>query len=393
MNKSILGIHSCYGCGVCAIACRKGIIDVHLNEDGFYEPYITDVSKCVDCGLCREVCSFLHDKTANTNHPIVSYAAWSKEAGVRQVCASGGAGFEIGRYLIGKGYKVLGVKYNVEKQRAEHYIAATVEDFIPSMGSKYIQSYTLQGLKGIKRKEKYLVTGTPCQIDSFRRYIRKFRCEEDFVLMDFFCHGVPSAHVWNKYIQEISSKLGGINYVAWRNKLNGWHDSWAMVLDGKESQGEVVDWHDSHNLLIREKKGLINSRCTKGDSFYNMFLGNNCLGKACYKNCKFKYNHSSADIRIGDMWGNTYKNDEKGVTACVAFTQRGADVLQHCHCELVEYPFEQVAEGQIKEPICYPGMGWNIVIALSKSNLVCMKTLVLASRIVGKLNRIINKVK
>ena len=93
------------------------------------------------------------------------------------------------------------------------------------------------------------------------------------------------------------------------------------------------------------------------------------------------------------MWGNTYKNDEYGVTACVAFTQRGADVLQHCHCELVEYPFEQVAEGQIKEPICYPGMGWNIVIALSKSNLVCMKTLVLASRIVGKLNRIINKVK
>ena len=69
MNKSILGIHSCYGCGVCAIACGKGIIDVHLNDDGFYEPYITDVSKCVDCGLCREVCSFLHDKTANANHP------------------------------------------------------------------------------------------------------------------------------------------------------------------------------------------------------------------------------------------------------------------------------------------------------------------------------------
>ncbi len=57
--------------------------------------------------------------------------------------------------------------------------------------------------------------------------------------------------------------------------------------------------------------------------FINMFLGNNCLGKACYKHCKFKYDCSSADVRIGDMWGNTYATEDKGVTACVAFTERG----------------------------------------------------------------------
>ena len=389
--NNISDIRSCYGCGVCAIACGKGIINIRLNKDGFYEPYIKDVSKCVDCGLCREVCSFSHDKTANTNRPVVSYAAWSKEAGVRQVCASGGVGFEIGRYLISLGYKVLGVKYNEKKQRAEHFVAATVEDLIPATGSKYIQSYTLTGLKAINRKEKYLVTGTPCQIDSFRRYIRKFKCEDNFVLMDFFCHGVPSAHVWSKYVQELSNKLDGVNYVAWRNKLNGWHDSWAMVLDGKETQGEVVDWHDSYNLLIREKKGYINSRATQGDFFYNMFFGNNCLGKACYKHCKFKYDHTSADIRIGDMWGNTYKDNEKGVTACVSFTQRGADILKQCNCDLVDYPFDQVAEGQIKKPIPYPGLGWKLIIIMSKSRLVSMNTLVLVSKIVGKVNRILRR--
>ena len=389
--NNISDIRSCYGCGVCAIACGKGIIDIRLDKDGFYGPYITDVSKCVDCGLCREVCSFSHEKTASGNHPMVSYAAWSKEAGVRQVCASGGVGFEIGRYLISQGYKVLGVKYNVKKQRAEHFVAATVEDLIPATGSKYIQSYTLTGLKAINRKEKFLVTGTPCQIDSFRRYIRKFRCEDNFVLLDFFCHGVPSAHVWSKYVQEVSSKLDGVSYVAWRNKLNGWHDSWAMVLDGKGTQGEVVDWHDSYNLLIRGKKGYLNSRATQGDAFYNMFFGNNCLGKACYKHCKFKYDHSSADIRIGDMWGNTYKDNEKGVTACVSFTQRGADILRQCNCDLVEYPFEQVAEGQIKKPIPYPLFGWKLINVMSKSRLVSMSALVLVSKIVGKANRILRK--
>lgn len=191
----------------------------------------------------------------------------------------------------------------------------------------------------------------------------------------------------------MQSKLGDVDYVAWRNKQNGWHDSWAMVLDGKNEQGETVDWHDSYNLLIRGKKGFVNSRWTKGDSFYNMFLGNNCLGKACYKHCKFKYNHSSADIRIGDMWGDIYKDNEKGVTACVAFTEKGQNVLKQSNCELTPYSFEQVAEGQIKQPIHYPGIGWNLIIALSKDNKVSMRILVLASKILGKVNRIIARTK
>ena len=33
-----------------------------------------------------------------------------------------------------------------------------------------------------------------------------------------------------------------------------------VVVDGKESKGEVVNWHGSYNMLIREKKGFINSR-------------------------------------------------------------------------------------------------------------------------------------
>lgn len=388
---NISNIHSCYGCGVCAIACGKKIIGIRMNADGFYEPYITDLSKCSNCGLCLEVCSYSHCDTALQETPKESYAAWSKENGVRRVSASGGTGFEIGRYLIGQGFKVVAVKYNAESQKAEHFVANTVEEFVASMGSKYIQSYTLDGFRAINRKDKFLVTGTPCQIDSLRRYIRKFRCEENFVLMDFFCHGVPSSLVWKKYIKEKEKQLGAIDFVAWRNKLNGWHDSWAMVLDGKEMKGESVDWYDSCNLLIKENKGFVNSRWTKGDSFYNMFLGNNCLGKACYKNCKFKYNHSSADIRIGDMWGNTYKDNEEGVTACAAFTQRGVDVLKQCNCELVPFSFEQVAEGQIKEPIRYPGIGWNIIIALSKIDALSMKYLVLSSRIIGKINRILKR--
>ena len=344
---NISNIKDCFGCGVCATVCARHIINIKLNTDGFYEPLITDAAKCTDCGLCTKVCSYSHEGLALTDSDINSYAAWSNDARVRRKCSSGGVGFEIGRTLISKGYKVCGVRYNPDTNRAEHYIAATVEELIPSIGSKYIQSYTVDGFKAINRKEKYLVTGTPCQIDSFRRYIRKFRCEDNFVLMDFFCHGVPSMLLWRKYVAEVEKKIGKITYASWRNKFTGWHDSWAMSMDG-EKTGKKVDWHDSYNMLIRGKKGFYNSRLSQGDPFYRLFLSDACLGKACYDKCKFKYDRSSADIRIGDLWGKTYKDNEDGVSATIAFTSKGDEVLHQSNCILVKHPFEIVTEGQMK---------------------------------------------
>lgn len=345
---NISNIKDCFGCGVCATVCARHIIDIRLNADGFYEPQITDAVKCTDCGLCTEVCSYSHEGLALTASNIKSYAAWSNDAQVRCKCSSGGVGFEVGRTLMDKGYKVCGVRYTPDTNRAEHYIATTVKELIPSIGSKYIQSYTVDGFKAINRKEKYLVTGTPCQIDSFRRYIRKFRCEDNFVLMDFFCHGVPSMWLWNKYVAEVEKEIGKITYASWRNKFTGWHDSWAMSIDG-EKTSEKLDWHDSYNMLIRGEKSFYNSWLSQGDPFYRLFLSDSCLGKACYDKCKFKYDHSSADIRIGDLWGKTYKNNEDGVSAVIAFTQKGNEVLMQCNCTLVEHPFEVVAEGQMKK--------------------------------------------
>lgn len=345
--KNISQVHNCYGCGVCATACGRKIIEIGLNAEGFYEPHVTDPNKCTNCGICTEVCAYLHDDLSLQNQEIHPYAAWSKDHLVRRKCSSGGAGFEIGKYLLGQGYKVCGVRYNAEKNRAEHYIATNVEELIPSAGSKYIQSYTVDGFKAINRKEKYLVTGSPCQIDSFRRYIRKFRCEDNFVLLDFFCHGVPSMLVWRKYTEWAEKQVGKITYASWRNKWTGWHDSWAMGIDGEE-HGEKINWHDSYDMLIRGKKSYIESRLSQGDMFYQLFLGDCCLGKQCYDHCKYKYNRSSADIRIGDLWGKTYNDDEDGVSGAVAFTQKGNEVLKQCNCELVEHSFDVVAEGQMK---------------------------------------------
>jgi coenzyme F420-reducing hydrogenase beta subunit len=348
--NSISEIRNCYGCGVCLAICPQKIIKLDFDENGFYQPQIFATDKCTDCGLCLQVCAFSHeDLFGEKTQKIDGYAAWSNDEQVRRKCSSGGVGFEVGKYLIENGYKAVGVRYNAETARAEHYIAETVEEFIPSIGSKYIQSYTVDAFSQFNRKEKYLVTGTPCQIDSLRRFFRLKKMEERVVFMDFFCHGVPSMLLWKKYLKRIEKITGKVTYASWRNKQTGWHDSWAMGFDG-EMQGEAVNWHESYNMLIRERKTFVNSRRSGGDLFYKMFLNDSCLGKQCYTKCKYKALSSSADIRIGDLWGKTYRHDEKGVSGVLVFTQKGKGLIEALNNKITFIPCDTsiVTEGQMK---------------------------------------------
>lgn len=391
MKKNVSKFDYCYGCGVCSSVCNKNAITIGLDKNGFYAPTVND-SECVDCGLCLNVCAFEHVEIACKPDRLNSWAAWSNDERVRRKCSSGGIGFEIGKQLIERGYKAVGCRYDIKEQRAEHYIATTVEELVQSIGSKYIQSYTEEAFNQIDCKgQKYLVTGTPCQIDSFRRMIQKYHCEDNFVLMDFFCHCVPSMWAWKAYIKMLEPKIGKVTYASWRNKFEyGWHDNWLMAVDG-EKTSKPIDWHDSYNLSIREKKTFIQSRRSQGDMFYRLFLGDICCGKQCDKNCKYKYDQSSADIRIGDLWGKTYKDDEKGTSALVAFTPKGEEVISSLKSvTLIEHPFETVAEGQMKNNTKRRELaGWVVYLLRNecKINGICMKTVLFLQRIITRLNR------
>ena len=334
-RNNITSFKNCYGCGVCVSSCPKQIIELRLNSKGFYEPIIKLNELCIECGICLDICSYNNDKIAvGDSSPVACYATWSNDLEVRQACSSGGIGYEIARHLMQNGYKVVGVRYDVQTNRAEHYIAEKIDELQSSIGSKYIQSYPVDAFRKINKRGRYLVTGTPCQIDSFRRYIRKVRREDNFVLMDFFCHGVPSMFLWKKYSDDVKKITGKIISVLWRNKTNGWHDSYDMIIQGK--------------------KGKLSSRWSQGDLFFKMFLSNCCLGKACYNHCKFKGVSSSADIRIGDLWGKTYSKDDKGVSGVVVFTERGYNILQKLECTLVCHSYDVVTEGQLHEKLRQP---------------------------------------
>lgn len=385
----------CYGCGVCSSACPKKIISIKLDRNGFYKPFINKKDDCINCGICQDVCGFSHEEIALKECDIQAWAAWSNNLTIRKKCSSGGIGFEIGKQLIEKGYKSVGCRYNIKDQRAEHFIATSVEEFVQSIGSKYIQSYTEEAFKQIDRKQKYFITGTPCQIDSFRRMIQKFGCEEKFILMDFFCHCVPSFYAWKAYLRMLEPKIGKITYVSFRNKFEfGWHDSWLMSIDGEKTDETVKsDKLITYNELLKERKGFVNSRMSQGDKFYKLFLGDVCMGPQCEKDCKYKYNSSSADIRIGDLWGNTYRDDEAGVSAVVAFTKKGRSIIEELeNVTLVDHPFEVVAEGQMRSNVRHKETTRFVMFLLRHGyslNGIPFKATMFAQKIVSKLKRIV----
>lgn len=152
-----------------------------------------------------------------------------------------------------------------------------------------------------------------------------------------------------------------------------------------------MDWHDSYNLLIKGKKTFVQSRMSQGDMFYQLFLGDMVLGPQCQKQCKYKYDKSSADIRIGDFWGETYKNDEKGVSALVSFTEKGRQVIEGLkEVTLIEHPFDVVAEGQMKENAeAAPLSKLMIAVLRTYPSVLIIKTIQLASRAIQKFNHII----
>ena len=89
---------------------------------------------------------------------------------------------------------------------------------------------------------------------------------------------------------------------------------------------------------------------SQGDWYYKMFLGDLCHGIQCTKACKYKYDKSSADIRIDDLWGKTYKNEEKGVCALITFTNRGDEIVSSLVNEtIISHPFDIVAEEHMKQ--------------------------------------------
>ena len=131
--------------------------------------------------------------------------------------------------------------------------------------------------------------------------------------------------MWRKYLEMVRKTTGKENVVKFRSKTPGWHESTAVEIGGE--------------------KGRIVSLLTKGDIFYAFFLGDRCLNRACYDDCKYKWASSAADIRIGDFWGKKYRSNDEGVSGVVCYSEKGIEAVKAVEdCTITPETFEDTAE-------------------------------------------------
>lgn len=323
---------NCMGCGLCAVECPKNAISF-TDESGFVVPVI-DSSACVDCGKCVKVCK--KELTPKQNAETKAFAAWSKDPKVRSTSTSGGVGYEIAKHLLNKGYAYLGIAMDCADLRAKAFVAKTPEEAEKSKGSKYIPTWMYPAIAAIKQMDKVLIIDVPCHIGAYDSWLKARGLRDKAILVDMFCAGPCNSLVLKKQIQELCEReqksASEVTDIQFRSKKKyGWGSHFA------------VSFKDGTEIQLKNNEA----------DFLQMFYSDAFHTEACYR-CEYDKNRSHADIRIGDFWGQKYAGNREGVSAVLAFTEAGEELIRQLIAENVLQAEEVVPadiyEGQLDKP-------------------------------------------
>jgi coenzyme F420-reducing hydrogenase beta subunit len=292
---------NCTGCGACYAICRHGAINISINDKGFFTASVTD--NCIDCGRCSSVCIVSQREIKHFDFQnSFQYSAYLKDEMIHQDCASGGAAYGLYKKALLEGYKAIGTYYSVEKNKAVTVIADSLEDANKFRGSKYLQSDHAEAIyTAINSNERYIVCGTPCEVYGYRLAAKFYKCEERFIFIDFFCHGVPSYLAWNQYLEEVTQGEAVTN-VSFRDHKHGWRKNYITVKSG----------------------GKVHSCERSKDHFYHIFDDSYLMAECCYT-CNMCQRYGCSDIRIGDLWDASLCQDGVFRSLVCIGTERGGE--------------------------------------------------------------------
>lgn len=318
--------HDCCGCEACAQRCPRQCIAMRVDHEGFLYPEV-DVSHCINCGLCEKVCPQLNVKKEDTSLQIV--AAKAKDSEVQMHSSSGGLFSLLAEQTLQENGVVFGARFDNVWQ-VVHDCTETIEGLAPFRKSKYVQSRIGDAFRKaesyLKAGRKVLFTGTPCQINGLRLFLRKDY--ENLLAVDIACHGVPSPKVWSRFLKEYVSDelLQHVAGVDFRDKTDGWEDYRFTVTiedDGKQTK-------------LSEKAGQ--------NIFMRAFLSHLIMRPSC-EYCRAKEGHLS-DLTIGDFWGIAQSlpqfYDKRGVSVVVVRSLKGAKALENLKIDQIPAVMENV---------------------------------------------------
>lgn len=275
--------YDCCGCAACAQRCPRQCITMQADEEGFLYPQV-NMDVCVDCGLCEEVCPELN--VCANDEPVKAFAAKNDDKSVRLSSGSGGVFTLLATKVIETGGMVYGVKWD-ENWQTVYFAAEHIEELEAFRGAKYVkaknESVFCDVEKHLKEGREVLFSGLPCDVNALKLFLRKDYA--NLLTVACVCHGVPSASLWDKYLDEECRKrkenrkdIAAINL---RDKRSGWRN---------------------YSCTLNFADGKTASLLHDDNPWMRAFIYNLTLRPSCHQ-CSSKLQNSMADVTLGDFWG------------------------------------------------------------------------------------------
>ena len=301
----------CCGCSACVAVCPHDAISMQPDKLGFPYPTI-NAEKCVDCGLCDAVCSFVPDVDAHEDVPkdvrVDVIAARHNDGEILAQSQSGGAFSAMAVKVLRDGGVVYGAAF--DQSHLVHHVRVDSIDAMASLrGSKYVQSDLTDIFRQVKADLKtgikVLFSGTPCQVAGLRSYIPE-NLHKELLLVDFVCHGVPSPAIWKDYLSYMSRR-GTIQRACFRDKqVGGW-----------KKHAETFTYADGTTKVA--------------DTFRVLFYKNIMLRHSCAV-CPYNVMNHKSDVTIADFWGVDEVLPEmdgmQGTSMIVCNSEKGREVVE-----------------------------------------------------------------
>lgn len=322
----------CCGCSACASICNHDAITMKPDALGFLYPEV-DYSKCVECGLCKKVCSFNdnYDTSLNLPEPI-AYGARHQDIDEVMRSRSGAVFVAVSDYILENGGVIYGAGYT-DHFRVVHKRATTKEGRDEFRGSKYVQSDMNTVFRQVKKDLKegltVLFSGTPCQTSGLNSYVGN-KLRENLILIDLVCHGVPGPYLWRDYIAYLEKKEGAsIIWVNFRDKEQfGW-----------EAHRETFKFNGGGKMWYTK-------------SFYQHIMFRHSCG-----NCHFCNTKRPSDITIADFWGwqkqdSNINSDNKGLNLVLVNTPKGREIFEAIKdkLEVIDASPEAYLQPNLRQP-------------------------------------------
>lgn len=319
---------NCTGCGACVQRCPKQCISWTTIEFDFRYPQV-DEATCINCGLCEKVCPINKELKAPTAQK--AYAAVHKDSSVLEKSTSGGAFTALADMFFSQGGVVYGAAM-LNGMQVKHIRTEDRTAFAELRSSKYIQSdtgITYQMVEqDLKQRKVVLYSGTPCQIDGLKCFLRKEY--ENLYTADVVCHGVGSQAYFDKYMEFAKERYGKIKALRFRSKeYAGWSCGVVVVVVDTSNSEKKIPYWDFDNY------------------YYSYFLLGDVYRKCCYS-CKYANTKRVGDFSLGDYWGvealNLPLQTENGCSLLLVNNERAKKLLETVSdLDKVETTIEQAA--------------------------------------------------